>query len=111
MFTNGMLGAFKNGVVTEEFMRCSYPDQEVNHGLVIVGYGTVTDKDKVRGRCHQYWIIRNSWGPDWGEDGFFRLCMDGTGSKRTPLGTCLVNKYATWPTMNKADIDPTQCPD
>jgi len=23
-----------------------------------------------------------------------------------PYGTCLVNKYSVWPTMNKSDIDP-----
>jgi len=35
-----------------------------------------------------------------------KLCSDGLGSKDTPLGTCLVNKYAVWPTMDKNDIDP-----
>jgi C1A family cysteine protease len=67
MYTTGMLGAYKRGIVTEEFMKCSYPDNEVNHGVVMVGYGKVSDSDIVRGRCKEYWIIRNSWGPEWGE--------------------------------------------
>jgi hypothetical protein len=107
MYSTGMLGAYRRGVVTEEFMRCSYTDREVNHGVVMVGYGKVSEHDPVRGRCREYWIIRNSWGPDWGEDGFFRVCADGAGHGKTPLGTCLVNKYAVWPTMNPEDIDPS----
>jgi len=35
----------------------------------------------------------------------FRLCADGLGTSSTPLGTCLVNKYAVWPTMDKSDIE------
>ena len=41
MYTTGMLGAYKTGVVTEEFLHCSYPNLEVNHGVVMVGYGKV----------------------------------------------------------------------
>lgn len=81
IFSTGMMAAYKEGVFTEEFLHCSYADREVNHGLVLVGYGKVTSKDRVRGRCKEYWIIRNSWGSDWGEDGFFRICADNPGSK------------------------------
>ena len=38
----------------------------------LVGYGT----DASEG---DYWIIRNSWGPNWGEDGFMRLKRESTG--------------------------------
>ena len=110
IYTSGMMGAYKDGVMTEEFLKCSYPDREVNHGVVIVGYGKVLSRDRVRGRCQEYWIIRNSWGPNWGEEGFFRLCSDHAGSKQLPFGTCLANKYATWPTIDKNDIDPDFIP-
>lgn len=51
MFTTGMMGAYKSGIFTEEFVRCSYPENEVNHGVVMVGYGKVTPRDKIHGRC------------------------------------------------------------
>lgn len=101
-----MFAAYRGGVMTEDFLKCSYTSREVNHGVLLVGYGKVSRTDRVRGRCKAYWIIRNSWGPEWGESGMFRICADNPGSDETPLGTCLVNKYAVWPTNNEADIDP-----
>jgi len=38
----------------------------VDHAVVMMGYGN----DPAYGK---YWRIRNSWGPDWGEQGFLRL--------------------------------------
>ena len=106
VYSTGMFGAYKSGVFTDEFLHCSYGDREVNHGVVLVGYGKVTRHDRVRGRCSWYWIVRNSWGAKWGENGFFKICADHNGSKKLPYGTCLVNKYSVWPTMNHDDIDP-----
>lgn len=85
--------------MTEEFLKCSSPRWSVNHGVNIVGYGKVDNNDRVRGWCNEYWIIRNSWGENWGEEGFFRLCMDDAGKEDKPYGACLVNLFATYPTM------------
>eukprot|EP01028_Stygiella_incarcerata_P006451 TRINITY_DN2623_c0_g1_i1.p1 TRINITY_DN2623_c0_g1~~TRINITY_DN2623_c0_g1_i1.p1 ORF type:complete len:392 (-),score=79.50 TRINITY_DN2623_c0_g1_i1:37-1212(-) len=45
-----------------------------NHAVVVVGYGTDNGND--------YWLVRNSWGPYWGENGYFRL------ERSTSANTC-----------------------
>merc|ERR1712224_1151824 len=52
-----------------------------------MGYGT----DAEHG---DYWIVRNSWGPEWGENGFIRLKRESEamcGTDSTPMmGTACV---------------------
>ena len=67
IFASGMLQGYKRGIVTEEYLKCSSEKKDVNHGVTVVGYGKVDSGDQVRGHCSEYWIIRNSWGADWGE--------------------------------------------
>ncbi|KAJ0239212.1 cysteine protease RD19B [Hirschfeldia incana] len=47
--------------------RCS---KSLNHGVLLVGYGSAGSRSKEK----PYWIIKNSWGETWGENGFFKLC-------------------------------------
>jgi len=39
------------------------------HAVKIVGWG----EDFVEGNQTFYWIVQNSWGPTWGEEGYFRI--------------------------------------
>ena len=104
MFAPGILMAYNRGILTEEYLHCSKPNWNVNHGIVIVGFGKTSIHDKVHGHCEEYWIIRNSWGPTWGEQGTFRLCMDNPFSSKLPLGLCHINEFGTWPTIETTDI-------
>jgi len=43
--------------------------EKVDHSMVLVGWGV----DNVNGKDVKYWIIQNSWGSNWGENGFMRF--------------------------------------
>jgi len=58
----GAFQLYAGGVMTG---RCGV---NLDHGVLLVGYGTDGDDD--------YWKVKNSWGKDWGEDGFIRLCRN-----------------------------------
>ena len=45
--------------------------EKTNHALVLVGWGV--EKNTHTGEDNHYWLIKNSWGPTWGEDGYFKL--------------------------------------
>jgi hypothetical protein len=38
---------------------------DIDHAVVLVGYGEEYGK--------KYWLVRNSWAPTWGEDGYIRI--------------------------------------
>ena len=47
------------------FDKCT--NTSTNHAVLVVGYGTDAASKK------DFWLIRNSWGDDWGKGGFFKL--------------------------------------
>ena len=88
------LAAYSHGVLKEEDCQCSdAKTKDVNHGVTLVGYGKSDRPD-----CQEYWLVKNSWGPHWGEAGFFKLCSDK--SENTPQGTCQVNSYVQYPLLD-----------
>lgn len=50
-------------------------DVVVDHAITLYGYGKDQESNK------KYWLIRNSWGADWGEKGFIRMLRHDKGEK------------------------------
>lgn len=71
------------------FNGCNQTSPDVNHVVVVVGYGeevsATTAAGGKDGRVAKYWIIRNSWSPTWGEAGYMRLLR--TDNDDTTCGT------------------------
>ncbi|XP_010017508.1 PREDICTED: cathepsin S isoform X2 [Nestor notabilis] len=68
---------YKSGVYDDP--QCS---QEVNHGVLIIGYGTLDNKD--------YWLVKNSWGVRFGDEGYIRMV-------RNHKNHCGIASYASYP--------------
>ncbi|XP_009582512.1 PREDICTED: cathepsin S-like [Fulmarus glacialis] len=56
--------------------------QEVNHAVLVIGYGTLNDKD--------YWLVKNSWGVRFGDEGYIRM-------SRNHANHCGIASYASYP--------------
>lgn len=56
-----------NGGVYEE---SGFDKSGVNHVISVTGWGV----DKITGIS--FWVVRNSWGTSWGEEGFFKIRAD-----------------------------------
>jgi len=71
---------YSSGILTKE---CG---AKVDHGVLVVGYGTANGVD--------YWKVKNSWGPTWGERGYIRI------ERGVPkAGECGINSGPTYPVV------------
>lgn len=56
---------YKNGVYKSGPHKIHQEWEQVDHAVLLVGFSKENDQP--------YWTMQNSWGSDWGEDGYFRM--------------------------------------
>ncbi|KAL4569788.1 hypothetical protein LXL04_025431 [Taraxacum kok-saghyz] len=72
---------YSSGVFTGE---CG---TELDHGVTAVGYGENAEGTK-------YWLVKNSWGTSWGEEGYIMMQRDVDAKE----GLCGIAMQASYPT-------------
>ena len=71
---------YSQGVYSDE--ECG---DELDHGVLIIGYGTQNGSD--------YWLIKNSWGLDWGEKGYMKMLRNYVNSSGGLCGIAMMPSY------------------
>lgn len=70
---------YSSGVYYEQ--ECD--SQNLDHGVLVVGYGT--DKETNQ----DYWLVKNSWGTSWGDQGFIKMARN----KQNSCGVATSSSY------------------
>lgn len=69
--------------VFDHAVRCG---TSLNHAVTVVGYSAVEAETP-------YWIVRNSWGDSWGEEGYIRIAIQNGD------GVCGINLEPAYPNI------------
>jgi C1A family cysteine protease len=62
----------------------------LDHGVLAVGFGT----DAASGK--DYFIVKNSWGPSWGDKGFIKIAKNTT----QQAGICGIASQPSYPVVD-----------
>ncbi|CAL8090166.1 unnamed protein product [Calicophoron daubneyi] len=71
---------YKSGIFSN--VSCTGRPEDLDHGVLLVGYGTENGIP--------YWLIKNSWGSAWGENGYVRI-------RRNSGNMCGIASLASYP--------------
>lgn len=78
--------SYKSGIMSWSY--CRY--RRLDHAVSVVGYGRDESLRK------DYWIVRNSWGTDWGMEGYILLEKD---TSKRGVGACGIRLDASYPIL------------
>lgn len=73
------LSDYKGGILDDS----SCNGRQINHGVLVVGYGSENGKD--------YWIMKNSWGAQWGDSGYWKMIRG--------KNSCSITAQVRYPTV------------
>lgn len=74
---------YESGVITG-----SACGTNLDHGVLVVGYGTESNQP--------YWLVKNSWGSSWGEDGYVKIEKSSSTKNK---GTCGIAMQPSYPVV------------
>ena len=77
---------YNGGVYFDSTCTFDNPRLLGGHAVVVIGYGT----DPKQG---EYWLVRNSWGTSWGENGYVKMARN----RKFARGMCDLADSATYP--------------
>jgi C1A family cysteine protease len=75
--------SYSKGVITNS--RCG---TNLDHGVLIVGYGVENG--------NKYWLVKNSWGETWGDEGYVKIARS---DKTNDAGVCGIASQASFPVV------------
>ena len=71
---------YKSGVITD-----SACGTNLDHGVLIAGYGNENNTP--------YWLVKNSWGTSWGEDGYVKIEKSSSTNTKGICGIAMQPSY------------------
>ncbi|PIA57078.1 hypothetical protein AQUCO_00600066v1 [Aquilegia coerulea] len=74
---NGPLAVGINAAYMQTYIKgvsCPYlcSKRRIDHAILLVGYGS--GYAPIRLKDKEYWVLKNSWGESWGEEGYYKIC-------------------------------------
>ncbi|KAL4442010.1 hypothetical protein ABPG77_011271 [Micractinium sp. CCAP 211/92] len=97
-YVDGSFYGYSSGVY--QASACS-ATSGINHAMIVVGYNATAGI----GSPDSYWIVRNSWGPGWGDNGYIKVQMMGD-----TVGACAMYTWARFVPNLTSDPVPKTCP-
>lgn len=83
---------YKKGISAPKEWEC--PAFRINHAVNMVGFGVENGT--------KYWTVRNSYGADWGEEGYYRIVRGACGVPNKNYQCCGLNTMVTTAIMESA---------